>query len=282
MLESYDEDCDATYFDNILVTRASPQRFCDGVEGYDSVCEGLTEFHPSVDQSSYIALPVCNVLVSTNGGTCKDYCASQGRVCRHAQDNLGAGCGLDSAHDRQTMEQNGCLQNWGNQICGCAEADDDIDSMVFHATSNEGTEPDVVLRTRHGSECQLFNTPGGCDGSDSGRCGVTADGELYAYLLRQTFLLILSPSRSTDLFGGAGTITMPSPGARKTTPTAASAWALSCGRGAPGPKGLGSSSSAALSTTQRTRTCRTARTSSTSAATRARGATTTSRPATWI
>ena len=27
MLESYDEDCDATYFDNILVTRASPQRF---------------------------------------------------------------------------------------------------------------------------------------------------------------------------------------------------------------------------------------------------------------
>ena len=42
MLESYDEDCDATYFDNILVTRASPQRFCDGVEGYDSVCEGIT------------------------------------------------------------------------------------------------------------------------------------------------------------------------------------------------------------------------------------------------
>ena len=181
MLESYDEDCDATYFDNILVTRASPQRFCDGVEGYDSVCEGITEFHPSVDQSSYIALPVCNVLVSTNGGTCKDYCASQGRVCRHAQDNQGQGCGLNAGHDRQTMEQNGCLQTWGNQICGCAEADDDLDSMVFHATSNEGTEPDVVLRTRHGSECQLFNTPGGCDGSDSGRCGVTADGELYAY-----------------------------------------------------------------------------------------------------
>ena len=40
---------------------------------------------------------------------------------------------------------------------------------------------DVTQRARHGSECQLYNNHGGCDGYDSGRCGLTQSGELYAY-----------------------------------------------------------------------------------------------------
>ena len=186
MLEGHDQDCSNTFIDNILVTRASPQRFCDGIDSasYDSVCPDITEFHPSISMDSYISLPVCNALVTTIGGTCHDYCASPGRVCRHGQDNVGNECTLDPAHDRQSMEMNGCLQSWGNQICGCAELDDGLDSMVFRATSNVGGidgDNAVVARTAHGSECQLYNNQGGRGGHDSGRCGVTRDGELYAY-----------------------------------------------------------------------------------------------------
>ena len=59
--------------------------------------------------SGYVGTTVCNVLVSTNGGSCTDYCTSQGEVCRHAQDNDG-GCNLAAAHDRQDMALNGCNQ----------------------------------------------------------------------------------------------------------------------------------------------------------------------------
>ena len=42
-----------------------------------------------------------------------------GRLCLHAQDNVGQ-CGVGQDHTRQDMSENGCLQNWGGQICGCA------------------------------------------------------------------------------------------------------------------------------------------------------------------
>ena len=130
MLEGHDVDCEATFFDNILVTRASPERFCDAVDrdSYVSVCSGL-EFHESIDMSQYMALPVCNVLVNTNGGTCDDYCESQGHVCRHAQDNVNSECTIDENHDRQDTSNNGRNQQWGNQICGCAQEDDFVDGQ---------------------------------------------------------------------------------------------------------------------------------------------------------
>ena len=42
-----------------------------------------------------------------------------GRNCLHAQDNVGQ-CGVGHDHTRQDTSENGCLQNWGGQICGCA------------------------------------------------------------------------------------------------------------------------------------------------------------------
>jgi len=75
--------------------------------------------------SEYVGTTVCNVLVSTGGTTCADYCASQGETCRHAQDNQN-GCNLAAAHDRQDTSQNGCLQSWGDQICGCSSSGDAV------------------------------------------------------------------------------------------------------------------------------------------------------------
>ena len=125
MVESFDQHCDNTWFDNILVTRASAEAFCADIDAstYMSVCPDISEWHSSIDMSDYVALPTCNVLVQTGnypGRNCAGYCESLGYVCRHGQDNAG-GCALDQAHDRQDMSQNGCLQSWGDQICGCAE-----------------------------------------------------------------------------------------------------------------------------------------------------------------
>ena len=86
---------------------------------YEDICSDEMEFHSTVDTNTYVETEVCNLRVATAGGTCADYCATQGRVCRHAQDNTGDTCVLDAAHDRQTTEQNGCLQGWGDQVCGC-------------------------------------------------------------------------------------------------------------------------------------------------------------------
>jgi hypothetical protein len=151
MVEGFDQDCANTFFDNILITRASADRFCDTVDdgSYIQVCEGVTEWHASIDTADYIALPTCNVLTKTSGGTCKEYCESQGRVCRHAQDNDdghgGAGCCGDANCDDsccnlsqediwrygQDTSQNGCNQHWDDQICGCAEIDPSIDGLLW-------------------------------------------------------------------------------------------------------------------------------------------------------
>ena len=98
----------------------SGDSFCSlAPASYSQVCGSVTGWHSSIDMSGYDASAVCNVEVSTSGSTCAAYCASQGQTCLHAQDNA-AGCTLDPAHDRKDTSQNGCLQEWGSQICGCS------------------------------------------------------------------------------------------------------------------------------------------------------------------
>eukprot|EP01052_Picozoa_sp_SAG31_P025668 SAG31_NODE_2264_length_6057_cov_6.828634_2_plen_781_part_00 len=93
-----------------------------GKEGWDRM----------IDMSCYDPNEVCNVLVRTNGSTCADYCASQGLACMHAQDNdgyLSDRCEI-VANDNflhyadagtQDVTQNGCLMEWGDQMCGCGK-----------------------------------------------------------------------------------------------------------------------------------------------------------------
>ena len=88
---------------------------------YTQQCNEITEWHPSIDLSGYAPSDVCTVHVSTNDQTCNDYCEGQGLTCHHAQDNAGGGCDLGdhALHERQSQDQNGCDQHWGDQICSC-------------------------------------------------------------------------------------------------------------------------------------------------------------------
>eukprot|EP00656_Telonema_subtile_P049385 TRINITY_DN6128_c0_g1_i5.p1 TRINITY_DN6128_c0_g1~~TRINITY_DN6128_c0_g1_i5.p1 ORF type:complete len:323 (+),score=51.23 TRINITY_DN6128_c0_g1_i5:159-1127(+) len=66
----------------------------------------------------------CAVKVTTRQSNCKTWCAGIGMVCTSAQDNTGphGQCGVYYDHTRQTTAENGCLQNWGDQICACGLA----------------------------------------------------------------------------------------------------------------------------------------------------------------
>jgi hypothetical protein len=56
-----------------------------------------------------------------------------------AQDNTGDTCAIDGNHERQTTEENGCLQNWGNQVCACGYAADQTQGTITTV------EPEVVV-----------------------------------------------------------------------------------------------------------------------------------------
>eukprot|EP01051_Picozoa_sp_SAG22_P003441 SAG22_NODE_167_length_16764_cov_34.845245_5_plen_742_part_00 len=88
----------------------------------ENLCEGYApdDWHPTISMGLYDPSAVCEVHARTGGGNCNTWCAAHGgRVCLHAQDQLGSSCDLDDNHDRQSTDNNGCDQNWGNQICGC-------------------------------------------------------------------------------------------------------------------------------------------------------------------
>jgi len=61
----------------------------------------------------------CIYHVVTNGGSCHTFCTQRNLVCVKAMDDQG-GCDLhEEGHTRQSIVQNGCLQNWTDQICVC-------------------------------------------------------------------------------------------------------------------------------------------------------------------
>lgn len=75
---------------------------------------------PAAQMASYNGGQVCEARALTRGSTCADWCAERGKVCYHAQDNIGSDvCAVDTHHDRQSTAHNGCDQIWGDQICGC-------------------------------------------------------------------------------------------------------------------------------------------------------------------
>lgn len=79
----------------------------------------------------------CVTYARTSGKTCKEYCQSYGKNCVRGQDDAhhqerelnywlrgqgkaGTKCtAYDEGHDRQSQDENGCLQKWGTQICAC-------------------------------------------------------------------------------------------------------------------------------------------------------------------
>eukprot|EP01043_Picozoa_sp_COSAG02_P018093 COSAG02_NODE_835_length_16654_cov_52.747569_9_plen_2865_part_01 len=87
-----------------------------------TLCPNIDDsaWHSTISFSEYSRAEVCDAHVYTRGTTCNEFCESQGRLCMHAQDNTAHDCNLDGAHTRQDAGQNGCNQNWNNQICGCS------------------------------------------------------------------------------------------------------------------------------------------------------------------
>jgi hypothetical protein len=116
---------------------------CDGINapGGDTICDSITgSWHNTVDSTGYDGGAICFIGAATGGDNCNNYCAALGRPCMQAQDNVGA-CGIGGDHTRQDTDQNGCLQNWGGQICGCGLEGDappwatSVDWPVTHTDS---------------------------------------------------------------------------------------------------------------------------------------------------
>jgi len=62
----------------------------------------------------------CMMHVQTKGQTCKSFCQSQGSTCVRAMDNTKGCLRNVDGHNRKTTAENGCLQNWNDQLCVCS------------------------------------------------------------------------------------------------------------------------------------------------------------------
>ena len=60
----------------------------------------------------------------------------------------------------------------------------DIKGVTFSATFGEGTKNTAfpLTKSSNGKECELYSTKGKCNNQNSGRCGISSNGELYAWL----------------------------------------------------------------------------------------------------
>merc|ERR1711998_449227 len=91
---------------------------CSGLSGYSQTCTFASTVWDSTisDEARYTV--GCEMLVATGGSNCGTWCSNAGRSCIRAQDNAG-GCSIESSHSHQSTANNGCDQNWGDQICVC-------------------------------------------------------------------------------------------------------------------------------------------------------------------
>ena len=88
---------------------------CNGFSGYERTCSE-NNWHSKISSGSFGNY--CQFHVDTDGDSCHDWCEDQGSRCKGAQDNK-SGCSLDSDHTRQSTSDNGCNQEWGDQVCVC-------------------------------------------------------------------------------------------------------------------------------------------------------------------
>jgi len=90
---------------------------CPGL--HETTCGTNLNWHASVGVRTDATKRCVPGWAMTSGGTCKQWCDERGFVCLRAQDNHGGRCTLGPEHTRQTTDENGCLQQWGDQVCEC-------------------------------------------------------------------------------------------------------------------------------------------------------------------
>jgi len=89
---------------------------CPGL--HETTCGTNLNWHSSIDLGHATKRCVPG-WARTNGGTCKQWCGERGFECLRAQDTHPGRCTIEPRHERQTTEENGCLQKWHDQICEC-------------------------------------------------------------------------------------------------------------------------------------------------------------------
>jgi hypothetical protein len=141
---------------------------------------GVTsDWHSSVNTDA----PGCTFKVMTRG-TCSSWCASQGTTCLRAQDNeqgdwrVPSFCGLHADHERQTTANNGCDQNWGDQVCVCTAKNAVISGHAHTPTFNPMERVNKIDYTKRGTYLLKF------DAKDAG--GNHAEQMVFALILDDT------------------------------------------------------------------------------------------------
>jgi len=90
---------------------------CPGL--HETTCGTNLNWHGSIQVRTDATKRCVPGFARTAGGSCREWCADRGFVCLRAQDSHGGRCNLWPEHTRQTTEDNGCLQKWGDQVCEC-------------------------------------------------------------------------------------------------------------------------------------------------------------------
>jgi len=95
---------------------------CTDLQGIEARCRYVQWDYSISKCNKHVDLTCVPTRARTNGKTCKEWCAqdNKGYICLRAQDNDG-NCKGHKSHDRQSTENNGCDQSWGDQICQCGK-----------------------------------------------------------------------------------------------------------------------------------------------------------------
>jgi len=99
------------------VTCAVAYTECEGL--HETTCGTNLNWHEEVGVRTDVVKRCIPGWAPTGGSNCKKWCGDRGFECLRAQDSHQGRCNLWPEHTRQTTAENGCLQNWADQVCEC-------------------------------------------------------------------------------------------------------------------------------------------------------------------
>merc|ERR1719473_1597638 len=99
-----------------------PEQSCSALNSDVQKSCTMPMWHDLINLEAETVSMMCTPkLVLTKGSSCEQWCAKHGYHCLRAQDNTENTCNLDDRHTRKNTADNGCNQNWNNQVCQCGK-----------------------------------------------------------------------------------------------------------------------------------------------------------------
>jgi len=94
---------------------------CTSLQGVEARCK-YAQWDSSISRSNDHVDVTCVPTRARTNGKCSDWCAKYGYICLRAQDNDG-NCKVNKNHANRgkSTANNGCEQDWGDQICQCGK-----------------------------------------------------------------------------------------------------------------------------------------------------------------